>query len=350
MISVIIPVYNVMKYLPVCIDSVLAQTYTDIEIILVDDGSTDNSPSICDEYALKDNRIRVIHQANKGLSGARNTGVYNAKGDYYFFLDSDDCIEPALLETVLLIAEKTNASLVQINLKSVGETFKPDYDSKHDVSVSGKDVIYYGKNYPIFRFDTIEALYNLDRDNQNITEDIRLTTTVAWSKLYRKDVFEGMSFPEEIRLHEDQMTAHRRIVDAGGMVFVDIPLYCYRKADNNSLIRSGWNIKRLMILDCYDDRLKCVKEVYESSEDKARAKGLLDYLSLRLMICYFKNYCIASRNLKGDERKENIKMIMNRFKNHLSNEKSNLPFSKYLFFAVFSMFPGMFTWLYGLRK
>ena len=97
-ISIIVPIYNVEKYLPGCIDSILKQTYENMEIILVDDGSPDNCPAICDEYEKKDTRIRVIHQKNSGLSGARNTGIDNAQGEYLIFVDSDDTVEPTMVE------------------------------------------------------------------------------------------------------------------------------------------------------------------------------------------------------------------------------------------------------------
>ena len=100
-VSVIIPVYRTEEYLEQCIDSVLAQTFTDFEIILVDDGSPDNCPAICERYASEDSRIRVVHQENGGLSAARNTGLANAEGRYIYFLDSDDYILPALLETAV---------------------------------------------------------------------------------------------------------------------------------------------------------------------------------------------------------------------------------------------------------
>lgn len=112
MVSVIIPVYNVEKYLEECVDSVLAQTYTDWEAILVDDGATDSSGRMCDAYAAKDPRIRVIHRENGGLSAARNTGLKAARGEYVYFLDSDDYIEPDTLALLLKTAEREQADVV----------------------------------------------------------------------------------------------------------------------------------------------------------------------------------------------------------------------------------------------
>ena len=112
MVSVVIPVYNVEKYLAECVDSVLNQTYKDYEIILVDDGATDSSGAMCDAYAQIDPRIRVIHRPNGGLSAARNTGLRAAQGEYVYFLDSDDYIEPCALEHLIMTAEKEHADVV----------------------------------------------------------------------------------------------------------------------------------------------------------------------------------------------------------------------------------------------
>lgn len=112
MISVVIPVYNVEKYLAQCVDSVLDQTFQDFEIILVDDGTTDSSGAMCDEYAQKDARIRVIHQSNGGLSAARNTGLSAASGEYIYFLDSDDYIEPTALADLVSAAQQEQADVV----------------------------------------------------------------------------------------------------------------------------------------------------------------------------------------------------------------------------------------------
>lgn len=116
LISIIIPVYRVEKYLRRCIDSVLAQTYPNLQIILVDDGSPDNCPQICDEYALKDARIGVIHQKNAGVSNARNNGLKIAKGDYVLFIDSDDYIAPDMCEKMLLLAQQEQADMVICNI------------------------------------------------------------------------------------------------------------------------------------------------------------------------------------------------------------------------------------------
>lgn len=114
-VSVIVPIYKSEKYLPGCVSSIIKQSFKDLEIILVDDGSQDKCPQICDSYAKQDKRIKVIHQKNKGQSAARNAGIDSATGDYLFFVDSDDRLHPQAIEILLNIAEKTNAPITTSN-------------------------------------------------------------------------------------------------------------------------------------------------------------------------------------------------------------------------------------------
>lgn len=123
-LSILVPVYKVEKYLPKCIDSILAQTFQDYELILIDDGSPDRCGQICDEYAAKDSRITVIHQENKGVSAARNAGLELARGEYIGFVDSDDWIDPEMYETMLGKAKEADLDLVICGLKNISETGK----------------------------------------------------------------------------------------------------------------------------------------------------------------------------------------------------------------------------------
>lgn len=332
-ISIVIPVYNVEKYLDLCLQSVLAQEYENYEVILVDDGSTDHSPQMCDKYAEEDARIHVIHQSNGGLSCARNTGVKHATGDYVFFLDSDDCIHPQLLSRVGKLAEEYKAPLIQIDIESVPHDFQ-DYHKEIE------------KEYPVYQFDTIEAFYNLDRDDKKIAKDIRLITTVAWTKLYRKDLVDQIPFPEDIKLHEDQMVAHRFIVEAGGILFYRAPLYYYRNRPN-SLITEGWTTKRLTILDCYKDRVEWTKKI---SGDIYKVKELTYYIFIRYLICMFKNYWMAAKKLGGKERKKIQQMIILRYRQELSNFEQKLKPKDWMVFHMFGWMPNIFVNIYELAK
>lgn len=332
-VSVVIPVYNVEKYLDMCLQSVLAQTYMNYEVILVDDGSTDGSAAICDRYVSQNDQMKVIHQKNGGLSHARNVGVSYAKGEYIFFLDSDDCIHPELLQRIVPLAEESNASLVQIDIEEVPNEFddycKPLVD-----------------DYPLYHFSTIESLYNLEKDNQTLAHDIRLTSLVVWTKLYKKELFKNVSFPEDIKLHEDQMVAHRFIIESGGVLFYRAPLYYYRKRPK-SLISEGWTIKRLIMFSCYEDRLQWIKKLSPESKEK---KILIDYVYSRYLTCMFKNYWMATHKLTGSEKKECQNQIIKKYRVAIRNKEYHLNLKQRLIFHFFSHFPNVFTLIYDIAK
>ncbi len=152
-ISVVVPVYNVEKYLARCVDSILAQTFTDTEIILVDDGSTDNSGILCDQYALKDPRIKVIHKENGGLSDARNGGQAVASGDYISFIDSDDFIEPEMLQVLYDLAEESGADFSACGLRDCYENGGIGHEGSDETflcnGVEGLKLVLEGDHFPI---------------------------------------------------------------------------------------------------------------------------------------------------------------------------------------------------------
>ena len=194
LVSVIIPVYNICRYLPQCLDSVIAQTYQNLEIVIIDDGSTDRSGDICDQYAERDDRIRVIHSENRGLASARNLGLENIRGDYISFIDSDDWIEPHTIETLLGTAIKTEAVIVAAKrcFEYVGMTL-------HDKEIDECLRIYSGE-------DLLLALAEAKFGN------------IVWNKFYRAKCFSKIRFPDGYN-YEDVSTTFRVIkeaVDNGG--------------------------------------------------------------------------------------------------------------------------------------
>ena len=149
LISVIVPVYNVENYLRECLDSIVAQTYRNIEVILVDDGSKDSSGKICDEYADKDNRIKVIHKENGGVSAARNTGLDIAKGEWISYVDSDDYIESTMIETLICLAKKNDVELAMCSFKDISEC--ENVTQENDIRIFSKDELIY--NYVVRNAD-----------------------------------------------------------------------------------------------------------------------------------------------------------------------------------------------------
>ncbi len=232
-VSVIIPVYNVEKYLKMCVDSVLAQTFKDYEIILVDDESTDSSAQICDEYAEKYPFISVIHQKNKGLGGARNTGIYEAKGDYLLFLDSDDKIHPELLGICEDKIKKYGCDMVFYDL----------VDTYEDGTLGDKYSNSYLKANTVLSGELLKPL---------------ACTTGACNRIFKKSLFlnNGIEFPEKV-WYEDL-----RIVEKF-TPFVNTAYYCNEKPLYYYLQRTGSimhtpNYKRIVT-----ERIAAVNEIWD---------------------------------------------------------------------------------------
>ena len=240
-ISVIIPIYNVEQYLEKCLDSVISQTYQTLEIILVDDGSTDRSPQICDEYAKLDKRIHVIHQKNKGLSGARNTGIRQAKGDYVTYLDSDDYIHPEAYQTMYdnLIKEGADISLA---------SFTDVYDSDHEYEALDNECTTYSGH---------EAAGNFYHDSS-----LYLLSVLAWNKLIKRELLSDFSFPEG-KIHEDEYTSYKLLYSAKSVVYSKAVLYYYRQR-KDSIMGQGFNIRRLELLDALEEAIKFYQENQET--------------------------------------------------------------------------------------
>lgn len=211
LISVIVPVYKVEPYLEACVDSILASTHKELEIILVDDGSPDNCPAICDEYARRDDRIRVIHQDNQGISGARNAGLRHATGDYVAFADSDDSVSPILYEQLVRAIEESGADMAACEHSSTLAA----------VCTSPEDAC---KPYMLFSgADELISVLTCEHSMRNRT----WTNCFVWNKLYRREHirFEFRKeylIGEDIRFNWDYMQSCRT------MVVVPSPLYFYR--------------------------------------------------------------------------------------------------------------------------
>lgn len=234
-VSVIIPIYNVEKYLRTCVDSVIGQTYRDLQIILVDDGSTDSCGGICDEYTGKDTRIQVVHKENGGLSDARNAGLPLAEGDFVLYLDSDDYLAPAAIETLVKMQTQSDADIVLGNFLY---TF-PDHE------------------YPA------EAWHQTDMvlDNKQAMEaliDGRIET-FAWGKLLRREIACKHPFPKG-KVFEDHFWTHFVFADAQTVALLAQPLVHYRQRDNS--ISFTFDLKRLDILDGWMNRKEFLEHRY----------------------------------------------------------------------------------------
>ena len=254
LISVIVPVYKVESYLRRCIDSILTQTYTNLEIILVDDGSPDNCGLICDEYAAKDSRIKVIHKENGGLSDARNVAIDIAKGEYLTFVDSDDYIAKDYVEVLYKLVEKYNVKL------SISQ-FTPVYENKTMQSHNNKI-----NEFKIRSFDAIETMFY-----QKHFE------TSAWGKLYHRSLWdESIRYPKGL-LYEDLATTYQLICKVDYVAVTTNQTYYYL-IRTSSIMGNSFNIKKNDILSL-GERIKADLERINTI--------LIKSFSCRILSAYF---------------------------------------------------------------
>lgn len=225
-VSVIVAVYNIKKYIGRCIESIINQSYSNLQIILVDDGSTDGSGEICDGYAIQDPRIQVIHQKNQGLSEARNTGIKCAEGEWLSLIDGDDAVSPQFIE-ILYMAVCNSASQMAIC----------DY-----VRVKEDDIGSFSLDKLINTDQYVELTSNRmleEWHGKNLNIE-----TVAWNKLYNRKLFqEGIEYPKG-KLHEDILITHRIVANANKIVIVPYKLYMYIQRDD-SIIGSKLTERRI---------------------------------------------------------------------------------------------------------
>lgn len=263
LISIIVPVYQVKEYLDECVESLLAQTYTNLELLLVDDGSTDGSGEICDRYAVKDDRVRVVHQENQGPSAARNAGLDCAKGKYVAFVDSDDIVLPDFIEVLYELMRNYQADIatctyVKCTIKNMA-TVKKELSAEAvkgecgDIDTNGglrhKNVEGRGKGP--------ELCMSSEQWLRQWHGSYKKWETVVWNKLYRKSIFdEGqvnvLRFPVGRKL-EDVLTSHLIVDNAKRIALTTRRLYLYR-------IRSESRASQSRTVELMDENLRAQRE------------------------------------------------------------------------------------------
>lgn len=309
MVSVVIPVYNVKDYLTRCVHSVINQTYKDLEIILVDDGSTDGCSTICDNLMTQDNRIVTIHKTNGGLSDARNVGTSAANGDFVFYLDSDDFIDENAIEELVKCQKKSNCELVISN-------YFYTYEDHEDVAK--------------FEFNDNEILDRTEAMEALVTGKIQ---NFAWGKLINREIALNCKFPNN-KLFEDVYWTHNVIHKTDKVALLSIPTVHYYQ--RNSSISYSFTIRSLDILEGWTERLNFINENYPNIKF-----GYLKTLALQ----YLQIVWIAVTKLKTDRktaidklRKFNAKTKLQNY-TFAKNKKLIILFDKsvfiYLIFAIF---------------
>lgn len=232
LISVIVPVYKVEKYLTSCVTSLMAQSYRNLEIILVDDGSPDRSGDLCDTLAAQDERIVVIHKPNGGLSDARNAGIETAKGDYLFFLDSDDTIHE---ETLEILWKNLKENQVDISVCSYLAYFE------------GEDIDTVLPEQSIEKMSNIEALWKMFDPEYNVQ------MIICTNKLYKKALWDTIRFPIG-KIQEDEFTTYKLIYKAKTIVYTDLKMYYYLQRSDSITGTGKMSRKNLQVFDAFSER------------------------------------------------------------------------------------------------
>lgn len=240
-VSVIMPIYNAQKYLRMSLESVINQTYLDLDIVLINDGSTDKSREICEEYARQDKRIRIIDKENGGNGDARNVGLRNANGDWIIWIDSDDIMHLRQVEILTSIAKLNNADIVVGDYRTI-----EDNECVQDDMISSQ---YTEKAYVL----TEKDLYDDSFVNRN-----SMIFTVPWCKIVRKEIFNGIAYPTKTR-HVDTWTTWKTYEKAQKVMFIPLQLY-YWRINPNSLSRDKFDSSQFTGIDAYIEQFQYFNE------------------------------------------------------------------------------------------
>jgi glycosyltransferase involved in cell wall biosynthesis len=257
LVSIIVPIYKVEPYLRRCLDSIVNQTYTNLEIILVDDGSPDKCPQICDEYAANDNRIIVIHKENGGLSDARNTGLDVCKGEYIYFIDGDDFID---LETIDLLVSQSLEANADITIAGYSSFEQP---SKHSSPL---------KKSPFREISFDEAMQMQVFGHPKFTQIV-----VAWNKLIQREIATKYRFPKG-KICEDNYTTYKYFFDSKKTIISDIPLYFYQIRKNSIVSQLYQTVKNEIITIEYTrEKINFLRKLKKNKLANLFFKKLGDY-------------------------------------------------------------------------
>ena len=293
LVSVIIPIYKVEPYLDRCVQSVVDQTYTDLEIILVDDGSPDNCPAMCDAWAEKDSRIRVIHKENGGLSDARNAGLTLVTGEYISFIDSDDWIAPEMLEKLFDALQRDDSDIAACTVQMVWEDDTPA------------------------KLLTVQRSCVLERDEaQRALLRETLLKQPVWYKLYRREIIEDIPF-EVGKYHEDVYWSYQTVGNARRVSLIETIGYYYFQR-SGSIMGEGYSLRRLDAIEAYERRFRYLKEHFPELEREARV-GMVS-------ACIYHGQ-MALKYLPVSERKQAMRYL-NEVKNRYSIRHADYADSK----------------------
>jgi glycosyltransferase involved in cell wall biosynthesis len=265
MVSIIVPAYNVEKYIQKCLDSILKQTYQNWETIIVDDGSNDTTGAICEQLVKSDSRFKVIHQANAGLSAARDTGIDHAKGEYLLFVDADDFIHPKMIELLHDALVKTKSDIAICSFQKIYENQEvPNIEIPDKITpqvASGEEECYY--------------LYGAERPAE---------TVIAWNKLYTKRLFADIRYPVG-KIHEDHFVTYQLLFAAKQVAYIDVPLYYYLQREGSIMHARHYGEEHMAMLEAAENAIR----FYELKQ-KDQLTGLAVGQALGFAKMLYENY------------------------------------------------------------
>lgn len=282
LISIIVPIYNVEKYLDRCIDSLLKQTYSNIDIILVDDGSTDNCPNICDSWSQKDKRVRVVHQNNKGAAAAKNTGLKEALGDLIAFCDADDYLHVDMLQIMSDCMDRTKSDIVICGVNWVTESGSVIRTEKSN-------------NTELYQPDAMRNLL----ENRKIKEQV-------WDKLYKRQCLENILFIEKKKI-DDVFWTYKVIGNAQKIAIIHDPLYYYTQRES-SVMGIGYQDYWIQALEAYLLRCEYINERYPELYNDA-------------LSCLIKTCMYHMQMALNDKKKKNDKVLISELIKIIQYEK-----------------------------
>lgn len=311
LITVIVPIYKTEKYLQRCVDSIINQTYKNLEIILVDDGSPDNSGQICDLYAKLDKRVKVLHKKNGGLSDARNAGIDIAQGEYISFLDSDDWIDERYIDRLYQLLINSNSDISVCNfVRTSHENIQVD-NAKIEV-------------YEYSNFQALEQLFG----------EYNVQMVTAWGKLYKRELFIDIRYPVG-RIHEDEYTTYKLIYLAKKIIFTREKLLYYWQR-NDSIMGIGINIiHKLHAIDAFKERAEYFKKINLSE---------LCTKSYRLLFLLYLEVNAHKKLFENKLMKESFENDFKNLRHILRKYKQPLKFK--VFYELYYIFPKFMQFVY----
>ena len=284
-LSIIVPIYNVEKYLPRCIESILNQTFREFELILINDGSTDNCKEICEKYKKIDSRIIVVNKKNGGLSSARNFGIDISRGEYIGFVDPDDFIDSNMYEILFNIINLYQSDIVICDYYKVSEYNIKKYE---EIQLNNKGII-------------VENINNIDAIERILTVGEKFI--FAWNKIYKRRLFENLRYNEGM-IYEDEFLAHRILYRCNKVSIINSSLYYYVQR-KGSIVNSTFSSKKF-------DKVYAIKDRVDFLKDKGIV-NLIDKAEKSFIDYFVWNYFV------GYQRLENIEYELKRLKKEFNS-------------------------------